>query len=1090
MFSLILSLMLACGGEGTDPEQEKAEQEQKAKEKKRKADLRKVESLTGNGYSDKAFEKGLAYLKSDAKNKDVQILLEESALTQSDQEAARKRLEDAKVDKNLTEILSFYILLGAADKSEALKFAQEVSNKEISQALQIQALRAGAVMSSSEDSFVQAALDIIKGGTGDALAGLDELKEWRAQIEFVKLAHRAKRPDLVEKYTESLKKSKEAQARAAILSILGQNGEREALVEAFELMVQKGMAREGRSLVQNVLRRQGSADLWGALTEARDLDKAVQKGTWERLSMAQAALSLGRYSAALKLSSAAAKSMEKSPNVQRANYLMGLSAFLVRDVPTLKKAAEGTKEHKNLFNGLLKLSMGEAMPLDSFDGLTGRNFVYMVLYTAGNDAGVAETHLPKAIEEAQKLGDPILNLATRFLQESYLRNYKGEDTTALLTSLDETFGAQFPNIKGEVLVRKYLQKAPELNLDLPEGASEVDQAWKTYISDAIPNQKNAFATLLASMQIVCQKKGYETFINTLWKKIPIHRIGPLRTGTVLDGSNGLLFDQAVRKMIGTTKIEEAATAIIFQDLARRGELLQKDAWSSRNPVMGMEPQNREALIDAVAQSNLGMLYYWTGKAFPYREFEVLDKIEARLLMSKDEADRLAFEEEKKRKEAVIKQREEEKAKAKTEDVPKKDDEKKEADSKKDGSEDGESAKAKSEEAPKKDDKKKEDANKDDKKKPKEDPLAVLLKSLSYDSSYRTLALNKNIDLNSLQEQIYKIALISYRIDEGDVIGVGFSDHIGQVLNLGSAEKLLSTNQEHLDNLRSSIEKPEIYAVKADTHRLADQMRKNLLEPFTETVSKYMRYVIIAPEPLSAFSFNTFPEQQNGMRFLGGIRYISASTGVSELLRSSKFRNNDMEIIAVSKETESKEESDLLRTGKAGQPIEIDQISLSFKPDKRKVLIADEAKMGVYRKHVSAAKYIYFAQASSTSDGGFFIGEEKLSLSEISSTPLNAQIVIISEHPDHRVQMRRVRAFLNAGARNVLVMDWSIPDKQKRAVLDKVFESLMREEPITVAIQKVVKSNLGTSNVNSQVRANSPGIWGSLHLYGFPDMIGN
>ena len=58
MFSLILSLMLACGGEGTDPEQEKAEQEQKAKEKKRKADLRKVESLTGNGYSDKAFAKG------------------------------------------------------------------------------------------------------------------------------------------------------------------------------------------------------------------------------------------------------------------------------------------------------------------------------------------------------------------------------------------------------------------------------------------------------------------------------------------------------------------------------------------------------------------------------------------------------------------------------------------------------------------------------------------------------------------------------------------------------------------------------------------------------------------------------------------------------------------------------------------------------------------------------------------------------------------------------------------------------------------------------------------------------------------------
>ena len=97
---------------------------------------------------------------------------------------------------------------------------------------------------------------------------------------------------------------------------------------------------------------------------------------------------------------------------------------------------------------------------------------------------------------------------------------------------------------------------------------------------------------------------------------------------------------------------------------------------------------------------------------------------------------------------------------------------------------------------------------------------------------------------------------------------------------------------------------------------------------------------------------------------------------------------------------------------------------------------------------------------------------------------------MSEHPDNRIQLRRTRAFLNAGARNVLVMDWSIPDKQKRAILDKIFESLMREEPITVAIQKVIKSNLGTLKVNNKVRENSPGIWGSLHLYGFPDMIGN
>ena len=76
-------------------------------------------------------------------------------------------------------------------------------------------------------------------------------------------------------------------------------------------------------------------------------------------------------------------------------------------------------------------------------------------------------------------------------------------------------------------------------------------------------------------------------------------------------------------------------------------------------------------------------------------------------------------------------------------------------------------------------------------------------------------------------------------------------------------------------------------------------------------------------------------------------------------RSSKFRTNEMEIVAVAKESKNPAESDLLRSGKEGQPIEIDQISLSFKPDKRKVLIADKALIKNYRKHVPTSKYIYF-----------------------------------------------------------------------------------------------------------------------------------
>ena len=85
-------------------------------------------------------------------------------------------------------------------------------------------------------------------------------------------------------------------------------------------------------------------------------------------------------------------------------------------------------------------------------------------------------------------------------------------------------------------------------------------------------------------------------------------------------------------------------------------------------------------------------------------------------------------------------------------------------------------------------------------------------------------------------------------------------------------------------------------------------------------------------------------------------------------------------------------------------------------------------------------------------------------------------------------MRKYYQFLNAGARNVLVFDWELPALMRQQLLDKIFELLLREEPIMESISKVTQKSLRVSGQSS--RRNSPGVWGALHLYGFPDIIGN
>lgn len=1067
MYSLILSLILACGETEVDKEQLAKEQAQKELEKQRNKRMFQLQKNIHSGSVEDGIKQGLRLYK-ETSDKKIILLLKQAAQQVRAPEASLEALKTSSLPADAVEEIEFLLLLQKSDKQEAAAFAASVSNEEHQAAYLIEALRAGAVIE-SQNPFVLAAARAIKKGDISLLDTLPDLETNAGMIAFTRLALDFGSAQ-ASKYAQNLQAAKDP--RSNFYGLLAE----EKLKEALEVGFKQNLFVDGARLIEKM---GDSIASWNILLQARSPFTVLKKGSWELIPYATAAMKLGEYSTANSMFAMAKKKRtEVSQSLsEEENYNYGLASFFLRDVQALEALAKEESDKKAVFEGFLQMAKGKAFPRATLETMSAAERVSVITYTAFNDIGVAEQLLPQAIADADALGDMKLRIVTRLQHESYQRSYKGESTVEFLDQMNEEFGAAYPNLRTEIAIRKYLQGAQD-SLELGADASVSERAWQSYLGGAIPSTMDPIPLMLSAMQILKQRKGYEKFINIMWQKTPIHRIGPLSTGTVLDLSHGLLFDDAVTIFVGSKKLEEVAQCLIFQDLARRGELLRKEGYHNRNPLLNMEARNREVLMDAVSQVRLQMQDFWMGAEFPQEAISNLHQVEARLVMDDEEAALQKQKRDEKKKEEALKEKTKEKVEKAEEAKQSVQDDGKKTDSP------GKEENIGSENAP--------SSEKEVKKKAQVSTLSFFeqrLETLREDFSYRALVLKNRMDLNFLQSNFRKVAILSYREHKGSLIGVAFSDSLGQVQNLGSAEKAFQLSGQQKELLLKDRDNPTILSPDSASHKIANSLKNQIFEPFNYTTQRLVSMVFIAPRELEQMSFGTLPDQQNGLRFLNGMRRVSSVPGLSELLRSSKLRNKKLEMLAVAEEVKNENEPDLLRSGKENQPVEVDQISLSFKSGDRKVLIGDTSSLKEYRKEAPMARFIFFAQAKSSDAGGFLLNGEELTLSEMATMTLKAKLVLISAHPDDDIQRRRVHALLNAGARNIIVFDWPLSNKRKRAVLDKMFESLLRDEPIAEALAKISKLSLGLT-AQQGVKSNGPGSWGALHLYGYPDRIGN
>ena len=117
------------------------------------------------------------------------------------------------------------------------------------------------------------------------------------------------------------------------------------------------------------------------------------------------------------------------------------------------------------------------------------------------------------------------------------------------------------------------------------------------------------------------------------------------------------------------------------------------------------------------------------------------------------------------------------------------------------------------------------------------------------------------------------------------------------------------------------------------------------------------------------------------------------------------------------------------------------------------------------------------------NGGFKLHDGALSLEEIRNTPIHAEMVVITARSTPEQQLRRARAFLDAGARWVLISGWEVPDKVRVKYLANIYDSMNQERPPVRALSEGRNKLFNDSLMG--VDLDDPALWGVFTLFGKP-----
>ena len=738
-----------------------------------------------------------------------------------------------------------------------------------------------------------------------------------------------------------------------------------------------------------------SSDFAGALnvaTQSKVLAEAAEvDGTVASLAVADAALLSGDPAQAHTVASAvrAANADATSAHHQNAAWTEGLAAWALGRTDALDAASVAARgPNKDALKALSALGKGDmetARLQFPPSGLDGQAAALVYGYAAWTDRANANKWHDKAISGADSSGIPALSLATRLAKESHLRVGDRRGATALRRDISKLFGAG-PALAGELAVRSVLGGAPAAGAGASGPAAAI---WSAMSKNAMPPkvEGEGVAGLLhwargRAAAASGRLEGHDGQFPAALGKLPLHRMGRLDLGTVVDGSQGVDIETDVA-LLGQIGGEMAAgLALSAHDIGHRTDKTRLDLSQGMRQLYGVSDEAREALLAAVAKARADVLnWQLSGGDYPTASTDAVAAAEAEA--------------------------------------------------------------AKTSEA------------------------------------FKVLLPTKGSTAQDLLSDMRRGAVISYRAAHGQVQGVAVSREGNAIKNLGSSREIFGLAAKYRQAMADSAQDPKTKT----NHSAGHQLRTKTIDPFVAELTGVGRYVIVGPPDLVSLPFTTLPEQAEGLRWLADIRQMASSPTVGALHRELREVTPDtykLDFLAFGGEQAAPSETELTNFE---DPDELTVCRRYFQSGFNDVRIGKDATLESWKGKTANARYIHIAEMPPAMGGGFQMADGALSLDEVRNTPLHAEMVVITARTTKDQQLHRARAFLDAGARWVLLAGWDVHDRTRVRYIGNIYDSMNQERPPVRAMSE--GRNRLFSDSLTGVDLDDPALWGGLILFGKP-----
>jgi hypothetical protein len=151
--------------------------------------------------------------------------------------------------------------------------------------------------------------------------------------------------------------------------------------------------------------------------------------------------------------------------------------------------------------------------------------------------------------------------------------------------------------------------------------------------------------------------------------------------------------------------------------------------------------------------------------------------------------------------------------------------------------------------------------------------------------------------------------------------------------------------------------------------------------------------------------------------------------------------------------------------------------------RNQVWVSSDASVASVTRGLGTARFVHIAAVPATPDGGFRLADGDLSLRDIRSGAAIAELVVISASAPLELQLARARAFLDAGARTVVVSAWAIDEQRSKRIMEGMFGAITRDKPASRALGEGREALMRDALLGADY--DDPALWGSVLLFGLP-----